>query len=351
MRRLLCIVLAMLLLLSFSACKRAGEPEEMATADDVVQKEEQPLNQETDQSGAEKEEPQKEPEDATGIHYPNQKAEESEQVTSEESGQAEPSEGTCGTVNNPAADKVEFADSTFFLEKITVGELENILDYNVYYYGVKNFYAEEGKELRSSLKENPKIIQTLLGQCEKDAKAEQCIKGAMYDGGSVLYKYPYYSILKLHKMITRCAEDGTLYDDYQEALIIGTSGMQVDAVVKRMADWKGVGTSWRPDKEEGYIYEDSTDPIKPALVLDPEDQRFIFTWSAFSSYRAVGFYNMDEKELHLQTDDGKYYFWFERSGDTLIFRTLFATPLPKYKYSSDAESKAPLTDGAVFKKQ
>ena len=94
-----------------------------------------------------------------------------------------------------------------------------------------------------------------------------------------------------------------------------------------------------PDMTGTYKYEESTDVIKPAILLEDNSQ-FQFTYSALSSYRPIGTYEVDGEYLFLKTDDEKYEYVFVIKEDTLIFDDEKSSELPSY---------ANMPDGAVFK--
>lgn len=98
-----------------------------------------------------------------------------------------------------------------------------------------------------------------------------------------------------------------------------------------------------------YKYFESIDPIKPSLLLYDNPKTFTFSWSGFSSYIAVGKYELDENTLTLKTDDGMYTYVFDVVDDTYVFDASRSSTIPSYKYSADAlKAECPVPDGAVF---
>ena len=98
-----------------------------------------------------------------------------------------------------------------------------------------------------------------------------------------------------------------------------------------------------------YSYKDSVDPFKPAFTLYDYPHTFIFSWSAFSSYFAVGRYEIENETLTLKTDDGMYTFVFAITDKGYIFDQSKSTQIPKYLYSADAkEALSPVPHGAMF---
>ncbi|MBQ2880857.1 MAG: hypothetical protein IJE40_01175, partial [Clostridia bacterium] len=97
----------------------------------------------------------------------------------------------------------------------------------------------------------------------------------------------------------------------------------------------------------------STAVVPPTLRLyfDKEnDLRFEFCYSALSSHLPTGTFKMSNEELVLQTDDGKYQYFFDIVGiDSLSFNAEKSSPLPNYKVSGNSnETKPPFEDGALF---
>lgn len=67
-----------------------------------------------------------------------------------------------------------------------------------------------------------------------------------------------------------------------------------------------------------YMFEESTDVIKPSIALF-DDGTFQFTFSALSSYLGYGYYEIEGKQLTLNTSDGKYHYVFDMIEKDLIF--------------------------------
>ena len=98
-----------------------------------------------------------------------------------------------------------------------------------------------------------------------------------------------------------------------------------------------------------YKYHGSPDPMTPSLNLYDNPKTFTFSWSGFSSYFAVGKYELDGETLTLKTDDGLNTYVFDVVGDTYVFDASRSSTIPSYKYSADAPSaECPVPDGAVF---
>ncbi len=97
-----------------------------------------------------------------------------------------------------------------------------------------------------------------------------------------------------------------------------------------------------------YGYIGSPDPRRPTLKLSTEGNDFIFIWSGFSSYTAVGKYELDEEKLKCVTSDGLYHYTFEIVGDRFKFIADQSSPIPKYKYSTNGKEQSPVPNGAIF---
>ena len=93
------------------------------------------------------------------------------------------------------------------------------------------------------------------------------------------------------------------------------------------------------DTSHDYIYMESTEAVKPSIRFGGNDQ-FQFTYSALSSYIAIGLYEVDDGYLFLKTDDGAYEYVFKIEKGTLIFDAEKSSAIP---------SHANVPDGAVFK--
>lgn len=94
-------------------------------------------------------------------------------------------------------------------------------------------------------------------------------------------------------------------------------------------------------------FADSADPITPTILLK-KDNTFSFTWSAFSSYFAVGTYQMNDDALILTTDDNKNIYTFQKVDTGYAFDAGKSSPIPQYKYSENATPQSPVPDGAIF---
>ena len=87
-----------------------------------------------------------------------------------------------------------------------------------------------------------------------------------------------------------------------------------------------------------YTYEASKEIIAPTVTLY-EDGEFTFLFSAISSYFGYGTYQIEEEQLTLRTDDGKFLYTFTIVEDTLVFDA---------ENSSEALWFSNITDGAVL---
>ncbi len=105
----------------------------------------------------------------------------------------------------------------------------------------------------------------------------------------------------------------------------------------------GCSSETRPTAQDlplrKYVMEESGDPLKPSVSLE-EDNRFMFIFSPLSSYIAFGSYKVNDDNLILKTDDGKYTFVFGIRNGSLIFNAEESSELPKI---------ANIPDGAIFK--
>ncbi|MPN15660.1 hypothetical protein SDC9_162994 [bioreactor metagenome] len=88
-----------------------------------------------------------------------------------------------------------------------------------------------------------------------------------------------------------------------------------------------------------YIMQESQEPVKPIVSLK-DSNNFTFTYSALSSYIAIGSYEVYDGNLILKTDHDKYRYVFKIKDNALIFNA---------KQSSKIPSFANVPDGAIFK--
>jgi len=101
-----------------------------------------------------------------------------------------------------------------------------------------------------------------------------------------------------------------------------------------------------------YQCINSRESLPPSLTLVRASKQFTFNYSYLSSYIAHGTYELTDKTLTLRTSDGLYTYVFNVTpGDSLRFDSTRSSPLPKYKYSADAEkAEPPFGHGALFTK-
>lgn len=101
-------------------------------------------------------------------------------------------------------------------------ELNDIYDYNVYYYGLSEvilYYNNQTFNLEEALKENVISMNEIIEKSEKSA-TENKIKSSKYlDGGSTLYRYENLTILK-------CNTDATNNKD----VYIGNKNMDLNDI-------------------------------------------------------------------------------------------------------------------------
>ncbi len=103
-----------------------------------------------------------------------------------------------------------------------------------------------------------------------------------------------------------------------------------------------------------YVFKDSVDPMEPSVLLnfDQQGKSFSFSYSGFSSYLAVGMYEVAEGDLILRTGDGMYTYIFKIVERGLIFDASRSSEIPSYRYSGDSyEVECPVPDGALFERE
>ncbi len=96
------------------------------------------------------------------------------------------------------------------------------------------------------------------------------------------------------------------------------------------------------------VCEESREYTSPTLVFFEETKQFSFTFSYFSSYLAMGEYEVGEDDITLKTQDGNNTYVFKIGEDALVFDAKRSSELPKYKYGEGEEAQYPFEDGALF---
>ena len=89
------------------------------------------------------------------------------------------------------------------ITKITQGELAKKYDYNIYYYGLENVKVKLDNieiDLKEALLNNKVTMEQIIEQAEKD-KDNEIINADMYkEGGTMIYWYGAYTIIKSHSL-------------------------------------------------------------------------------------------------------------------------------------------------------
>lgn len=79
-----------------------------------------------------------------------------------------------------------------------------------------------------------------------------------------------------------------------------------------------------------YIFEDSKEIIKPYVLLK-ENNKFLFEYSALSSYLNYGTYKVENDILILTTEDEAYTYVFQIDNGNLYFDSELSTEIISYK--------------------
>ena len=93
------------------------------------------------------------------------------------------------------------------------------------------------------------------------------------------------------------------------------------------------------DLELGKYVSNTPSDISVPFVELQEDNKFVFEYSALSSYLPVGTYEIKDSQLILKADDHKYMFDIKKG--KLVFKEKDSTPL----------ALSDVKDGTVFEKQ
>ena len=103
------------------------------------------------------------------------------------------------------------------------------------------------------------------------------------------------------------------------------------------------------EKKEVYVFKNSPDLMSPTLILSPDEKRFQFTYSLFSSELNTGTYEISDKTLVLTTEDGGRVYTFTASETgAYVFDAERSEKIPSYKYKEGMEPQCPVPDGAEF---
>lgn len=98
-----------------------------------------------------------------------------------------------------------------------------------------------------------------------------------------------------------------------------------------------------------YSYGESTEPVKPYIVLY-DNGKFMFSYSSFSSYIPQGGYEYRGNYLILKSQrETPETYYFRVDGNKLVFDAKKSTPLPEFGIDgSDKPARSGVPDGAVF---
>lgn len=100
-----------------------------------------------------------------------------------------------------------------------------------------------------------------------------------------------------------------------------------------------------------YVFN-SADIETSTLTINTKTKDASFSLSVLSSYWAYGTYEEDGEYLTVTTTDNfKNKYTFKKDGENLIFVADKSSKMPSFKYSSGAEPKLCVPDGAVYEKK
>ena len=111
--------------------------------------------------------------------------------------------------------------------------------------------------------------------------------------------------------------------------------------------WSKTRTYAPTQNEMIYICTETVETVlKPSLTLYPDTNRFMFSYSAFSSHISMGTYERTNEILTLR--EGNKVYVFDVNGNNLYFDAESSADLPQYKYSASGPPQHPFEDGAAF---
>ncbi|MBQ3084509.1 MAG: hypothetical protein IJC46_03545 [Clostridia bacterium] len=356
MKRKISLLLMVVLLFTMVMCGCKKEEGSSATAATVVTeaKENEPLVLEAEQQQEEEQASNEAP---------------SEEKPSEEKPSEEQSESTIVTVPSSkekplylrlqeeveamptVVKKVEYTGGKT-MERLTEGALGKHFDYEIYYYGIQNFYIEvDGKtvELREALAADPAVIDLLYAEWKRNFEycCENQYNYMMKDGGSLHHDYSTFDVLKYNRMIMMMDETLKPQDGYYRDLIIGIPEMTPDDVEIRIWHYEsayylpsGVWTDYRYQYMEGW---------KNPLLLWEKDHRFIFKHHVFDTYVAQGTYTIEGNKLICKTDDPyQNVYVFRKAQNGYVFIAAESTKIPSFAYPGKDAPICTVPDGAYF---
>lgn len=109
-------------------------------------------------------------------------------------------------------------------EKITIDELDEKYNYDIYYYGLGSVKVKingEEIDLKEALRTGKITMEQIIEQAEKDKESEIISYNILKDGGTKVYYYGEYTIIKGHSI-------KGLREGYIEDVYIGIPEMSTD---------------------------------------------------------------------------------------------------------------------------
>lgn len=88
-------------------------------------------------------------------------------------------------------------------QKITVDELDKKYDYDIYYYGIEKAIVDINNEkidLIEALKTDKVTMEQIIEQAEKDSQNDVISSDMYKEGGTMIYFYDTYTIIKSHSL-------------------------------------------------------------------------------------------------------------------------------------------------------
>lgn len=89
------------------------------------------------------------------------------------------------------------------IEKITIDELDKKYNYDIYYYGLSSVNVKidgENIDLKEALKTEKTTMEQIIEQSEKDMQVGIISGNIIKDGGTKIYYYDTYTIIKRHSI-------------------------------------------------------------------------------------------------------------------------------------------------------
>jgi len=251
--------------------------------------------------------------------------------------------------------KVEYTDGKT-MERLTEGVLGDHFDYEIYYYGIKNFYIEvNGKtvELRDALATDPKVLDLLYAEWNRNYiyYRDNGYDYMFKDGGTLQHNYSTYDALKYHSVSHVVFENGEVNweNRWYRDLCIGIPEMTMNEVESRF--WIDESAYPSFGMNGSFTWYNCKAPIEYEcyLGLREADHHFMFKNSAYSNYLAQGTYTLKDSILTLKTNDPyQNVYLFRKVNNGFTFVEEGSSEISAVLYPGETEPIRTVSEGSYF---